>query len=164
MKSLEQFIRLYENGQRFVVFDVETVDRPTLSWWSKSGPWKQAGNLPRILPTFKKVLRFRPSSWQKYWRELGIHGIPPHEIENGEDRTSVLKEFLAFIDGARLICHTNYDIHAMKAQFTSASGISLRLESPVWSDYTDSCKLARKICPELPSFFIGQLVAPFWNH
>ena len=161
MKSVEQFVRRYENGQRFVVFDVETVGASEGLMVVEIGAVEAGQKFGARFASFQKILRFRPLSWKKYWRELQIHGIPSHEIENGEERTVVLQDFLAFTEGAALICHTNYDIHAMLRNLRQHQELAYALELPVWQDYTDSCKLARKICPELPSFSLTNLSRHF---
>lgn len=160
MRYVERFIRLYEAKQRFVIFDVETV-----------GPWNnpviveigavEAGiNYARAYQTFQKILRFRPNSWEPYRRELNIHLIPPQEIENGEDRTSVLREFLKFVEGAILICHTCFDVQTLQKNLPEKD-FPDALASSMFEEFIDSCQLAKDINPQLPSYALASLAEYF---
>lgn len=148
-----RFVRLYERGQRFVVFDVETAGSHIVEIGAVEAGKDYADNYRH----FQKILRFRPDSWKPYWRELQIHQIPPEEIENGEDRLTVFREFLEFAQGATLICHTSFDIQASLTDLRRHPELQPFLASPMWVEYVDSCRLAREICPQLGSFSLKNL-------
>ncbi|NUM34642.1 MAG: 3'-5' exonuclease [Candidatus Brocadiae bacterium] len=159
---LESFIDLYEKKQRFVVFDVETVGNFGNPIIVEIGAVEAGKNFKENFQTFQKVLRFQPSSWDAYQRELKIHQIPTKEIESGEDRSTVLQEFFQFIEGSVLICHTNFDIRAMQKNIQQHHALSSYLGWNIWKEFIDSCKLSKLLCPCLPGYSLSKL-ADYFN-
>lgn len=155
----DRFIRLYEQGQRFVVFDVETVGYPPVI--VEIGAIEAGRNYVNQYRTFQKILRFRPLSWRPYMGELHIHHIPIDEIENGEDRITVFAKFIEFISNATLICHTNFDIRASLGNIRHHPELLTALELNEWNEFIDSCRLAREMCPHLKSFALSKLAQVF---
>jgi DNA polymerase III epsilon subunit-like protein len=158
---LQRFLTLYESSAKFVVFDVETVGCLPGNVIVEIGAVEAGRNYVKEYRTFQKILQFRPPSWAPYQRELNIHHIPPAEIENGEARSQVLKEFLDFIAGATLVCHTNFDILSMNANLQQYEELRPALQLPVWKEYVDSCRLARKMHPGLKSASLPNLASHF---
>lgn len=158
---LQRFITLYENAARFVVFDVETVGCLPANTIVEIGAVEAGRNYTKQYRTFQKILQFRPPSWAPYYRELNIHRIPPAEIENGEDRQLVLQQFIAFIDGATLVCHTNFDILSMLANIEPHESLRSALQLPAWHQFVDSCRLARRMYPGLKSASLPNLASHF---
>lgn len=157
---LEQFYELYQKGQRFIVFDVETVGHsPNII--VEIGAIEAGLNFGTEYRTFQKILQYCPSSWESYQRELAIHKIPTQEIENGEDRASVLKEFCIFIQDSVLISHTNFDIHSMKQNLALFPEFAEILTWPIWSNALDSCKLSKYVYPDLDSYSLSYLAEYF---
>ncbi len=158
---LMRFWERYQKKQRFVVFDVETVGGHPGPTIVEIGAIEAGLTFSKEYRTFQKVLQFRPTSWHPYRFELKIHKIPPKEIENGEDRKLVLQQFLEFIQGSTLICHTSFDINAMSKNLQMFPELHYALDWPVWKEFIDSCKLARYICPSLESFSLSYLAEYF---
>ena len=161
MTMLDRFIRCYEQGGRFVVFDVETVGNLSGPTIVEIGAVEAGRNYLHQFQTFQKVLQFRPPSWEPYRFELGIHHIPPIEIENGEDRQQVFRDFLQFIAGATIISHTKFDIRALQHNIAPYQGLPDLLSQPIREIFVDSLVLAKKICPELPSCSLANLALHF---
>ncbi len=159
--TIEYFLKLYEQGQRFVVFDVETVGHGNATTIVEIGAIEAGVAFGKVYQTFNKILQFRPHSWSPFHFELQIHKIPPHVIENGEDRKNVLQEFLNFIQDAVLICHTSFDIRAMRTNLTQIAELAYALEWPHWHTYIDSCRLARLMMPSLGKYSLSNLAKHF---
>lgn len=160
---LERFLNLYERGERFVVFDVETVGtKPPVI--VEIGAIEAGREYAKTPDRFETVLRYRPDSWEPFWRALKIHKIPTREIEAGAPRREVFENFLGFVEGATLICHTGYDIRAMKQNLAEDPKLAMHVNHPVWDGYIDSCRLARKIAPHLDSFSLTNLSQHYGVH
>lgn len=159
-QMLSKFLKLYQSGQRFVVFDVETVGHsPNII--VEIGAIEAGLQFSNNFRTFQKILQFRPPSWSPYKFELAIHKIPTQEIEEGEDRATVLKEFLQFIEGSTLISHTKFDIRAMLHNLQLIPEFSEMMQWAIWKEALDSCKLARHICPSLKKYSLPFLAEHF---
>lgn len=158
---LEAFMRFYEEKRRFVVFDVETVGAFHHPQIVEIGAVEAGQDFVKDYRSFQKVLRFRPPSWHPYQKELSIHKIPTQEIENGEDPTTALKSFLDFIEGSVLICHTSFDVRAMKRNLKMNETLVPFMDLPIWEEYIDSCKLAKKMCPTAGSYSLSNLASYF---
>jgi DNA polymerase III epsilon subunit-like protein len=148
-QHLDRFVTLYQSGARFVVFDVETVGTGDGTVVVEIGAVEAGRGSAQGARHWSKIICFQPQSWRPYASALRIHGIPPAEIERGAPRTESLKEFIEFAHGATLICHTNYDIRAMRADLTRDPNLHAYLRSPLWSTYLDSCQIARQAWPHL---------------
>ncbi len=156
-----RLIQRYHNNERFVVFDVETVGASNNSIIVEIGAVEAGKNYGKEFRSFQKILRYCPDSWDKYSLELSIHKIPPRKIEQGEDRCDVLRDFLDFVDESTLICHTNFDIRATRGNLSHFSQLQYAKELPLWDEFIDSFRIARKICPNLPSYSLANLANHF---
>jgi DNA polymerase-3 subunit epsilon len=154
---LERFAELYESGARFVVFDVETVGASDGQFVVEIGAVEAGRSVAKEPRSFQKILQFKPASWRPYWAALKVHGIPTAEIERGAPRTQTLAAFLEFVQGATLICHTAFDIRAMRLELDREHALAAHRTSPLWDDYLDSCSIARRAWPELKSHKLGAL-------
>lgn len=157
INMLEQFVNYYESKQRFVVFDVETVGNFNNPIIVEIGGIEAGIEFSENPKTFQKILQFTPDSWHPFWRQLKIHNIPTEQIENGENREKVLKDFLHFTENSILICHTNFDINAIKINVKKIPSLKYAEKLTLWDNFIDSCALAKEICPHLSSFSLKNL-------
>jgi len=153
----ERFLSLYAEGERFVVFDVETVGHsPTII--VEIGAVEAGRDYGgRRAATFQRILRYRPRSWRPFHHALRVHKIPTREIENGEPPDDVLVEFLDWVGDATLICHTSYDIRALKQNLARFDHLATLADNPRYDEFVDSALLARALAPSLKSYKLSAL-------
>lgn len=161
---IARFMQLYESGQRFVVFDVETVGSFATPTIVEIGAVEAGRAYKDNYHSFSKILKFCPASWEPYEPALRVHKIPTQQIENGEDRYLVLRDFLLFIKDATLISHTSFDVKALSHNLQGFQDLQAMVAEPLMNNFIDSCALAKQIYPELNSFALGSLADFFKIH
>jgi DNA polymerase III epsilon subunit-like protein len=111
---ISELVALYERGQRFVVLDVETLgligEEPYII---EIGAVEAGFAYEKQYRTFQRVLKVTEKNLAKYQEALKVNKISPAEIRKGVSRRKAFREFLQFISGAILICHTNFDLKAL---------------------------------------------------
>lgn len=150
IKETKRLVDLYNKGQRFVVFDVETLQGrgKENQYIVEVGAVEAGKHFSKEYKTFQRIMKHDTNNWNQYFHSLQVHKIPREKIVSGEDRELVMQDFLKFIEGSILITHSSVDVRAMNLEITRHSEWSeewSKLE--IWDSYIDSLKVARELLP-----------------
>jgi len=159
---IDRFLEAYKSGNRFVVFDVETMQGKGTDNQHivEIGAVEAGKDFSKNPKTFQRLLHFNTDDWRQYWYCFKIHKISKKKLLSGNDRETTTREFLEFIKGATLITHTNVDIRAVRREISRHEFLKEEwYENEIWDNYFDSHKLAKYILPGLKELGSGYSVS-----